>query len=201
MIARYYETLLNIATFGGYRFFINQVIKDIKIRPSDQIIDLGAGSGYNACFMVKYLSIKGRILGLEIGEEMISRFQKKCSRYSNVNIQSMRIDEFLPFSDEFDKALISFVLHGFPHEVRKRVIENALKVLRPGGEFFILDYGEFSVEKIPVYFRLPFKAIECKYAYDYLKRDWKSILLELGFSRAEEINYFKGFARLLKAVK
>jgi len=43
MIARYYETLLNIATFGGYRFFINQVIKDIKIRPSDQIIDLGAG--------------------------------------------------------------------------------------------------------------------------------------------------------------
>jgi len=85
--------------------------------------------------MAKYLSIKGRILGLEIGKEMISRFQKQCVRYPNVNIQNMRIDKFLPFSDEFDKALISFVLHGLPHEVRKRVIKNALKILRPGGEF------------------------------------------------------------------
>jgi len=79
--------------------------------------------------MAKYLSIKGRILGLEIGKEMISRFQKQCVRYPNVNIQNMRIDKFLPFSDEFDKALISFVLHGLPHEVRKRVIKNALKIL------------------------------------------------------------------------
>ncbi len=201
LTARYYETLLNIASLGGYKFFINQVIKDIKIEPSDQIIDLGAGSGYNDCFMVKYLSNKGRILALEIGEEMISRFKKKCSRYLNVSIQKMRIDEPLPFSDEFDKVLISFVLHGFPHEVRERVIKNAFKVLNRGGEFFILDYGEFALEKIPVYFRLPFKAIECKYAYDYLERDWKGILLDQGFSHTEEKNYLKGFVRLLKAVK
>jgi len=60
--------------------------------------------------MAKYLSIKGRILGLEIGKEMISRFQKQCVRYPNVNIQNMRIDEFIPFSDEFDKALISLAM-------------------------------------------------------------------------------------------
>jgi len=44
--------------------------------------------------MAKYFSIKGRILGLEIGKEMISRFQKQCVRYPNVNIQNMGIDEF-----------------------------------------------------------------------------------------------------------
>jgi SAM-dependent methyltransferase len=151
--------------------------------------------------LIAYLSNKGRILALEIGEEMISRFKKKCSRYLNVSIQKMRIDEPLPFFDEFDKVLISFVLHGFPHEVRERVIKNAFKVLNRGGEFFILDYGEFALEKIPVYFRLPFKAIECKYAYDYLERDWKGILLDQGFSHTEEKNYLKGFVRLLKAVK
>ena len=199
--ARYYETLLNIATFGGYRLFIDRVVRDIKIKPSDQIIDFGAGTGYNDCFILKYLSNEGRIVGLEIGEVMISRFKKRCNKYPNVGIQRMRIDKSLPFSDEFNKVLISFVLHGFPHETRMAVIKNALKVLSLGGELFILDYGEFSCNEMPFYFRIPFRAIECKYAYDYLKRDWKKILLEYGFSATEEIVYLNGFVRLLKAVK
>jgi ubiquinone/menaquinone biosynthesis C-methylase UbiE len=200
-IARHYEILLNLFTFGGYRFFINRAIRDMQIKPSDHIIDFGAGSGYNDCFMARYLSSEGRILGLDIGEEMIARFNKQCSQYPNLEIKNKRIDEPLSYSNAFDKALISFVLHGLPHEVRKRVINNALHVLKPGGEFYILDYGEFSCNEIPLYFRLPFKAIECKYAYDYLERDWKSILLEHGFSHTQEINYLQGFARLLKAIK
>jgi demethylmenaquinone methyltransferase/2-methoxy-6-polyprenyl-1,4-benzoquinol methylase len=201
LTARYYETLLNMGTLGGYRHFINTAVRDMKINPTDKIIDLGAGSGYNDCFMAKYLTSEGKILGLDIGEDMIARFHKQCRRYPNIEIKNMRIDETLPFEDEFDKVLISFVLHGIPHESRKKVISNALKVLKPEGEFFVLDYGEFSYKKLPFYFRLPFKAIECKYAYDYLERDWEKILLELGFSHTEEINYFKGFVRLLKAIK
>lgn len=45
------------------------------------------------------------------------------------------------------------------------------------------------------------KKIECKYAFDYIKRDWKGILKENGFDSFTEAFYFKNYVRLLKAVK
>jgi ubiquinone/menaquinone biosynthesis C-methylase UbiE len=200
-IALYYENILNLVTIGKYSTLIKKAIKEMKIQADDRIIDLGAGTGYNACMMVRYLAERGSILGLDIGEEMIYKFREKCIKYPNVKIEKRRIDRPLPYDEEFDKALISFVIHGFPHEIRKDVIKNALRLLKPGGEFFILDYGEFDYRNLPVYLRIPFTMIECRYAYDYLERDWKEILLDSGFRKVEASNYINGFVRLLKGIK
>jgi demethylmenaquinone methyltransferase/2-methoxy-6-polyprenyl-1,4-benzoquinol methylase len=55
--------------------------------------------------------------------------------------------------------------------------------------------------KMPALHRFIFKKIECKYAFDYIERDWKTILKEAGFNHFEEYLYFKNYVRLLKAVK
>jgi ubiquinone/menaquinone biosynthesis C-methylase UbiE len=200
-IATHYEKILNLATIGKYSSLIREAIRDMEIQADDRIIDLGAGTGYNACIMAEYLSDKGSILGLDIGEEMIYKFTEKCISYPNVVIEDKRIDEPLTYNEEFDKALISFVIHGFPHEIREEVIKNVLRILKPGGEFFILDYGEFDYLNLPIYLRIPFKMIECNYAYDYLERDFKEILINSGFRKVEAIDYFNGFVRLLKGIK
>ena len=59
--ARHYDNLMDIITFGKYSSFIEDAIKLMKIRPDDRIIDLGAGTGRNACLMMKYLSEKRKI--------------------------------------------------------------------------------------------------------------------------------------------
>ncbi len=200
-VAQYYEQLLNIVTFGRYRVLINDVIRRMEIKNDEQIIDLGAGTGYNACFMAKYLSDKGKVLGLDIGDTMIARFKEKCKNYPELEIKKMRIDKSLPFEEEFDKAFISFVIHGLPHSSRKKVIHNVMQVLKTGGIFYILDYGEFDYKELPFYLRIPFEKIECKYAFDYIKRPWKKILKDSGFEEIEAINYYNGFVRLLMARK
>jgi demethylmenaquinone methyltransferase/2-methoxy-6-polyprenyl-1,4-benzoquinol methylase len=43
--------------------------------------------------------------------------------------------------------------------------------------------------------------MECKYAFDFIKRDWKNILEEYGFDNFTENFYFKKYVRLLKAEK
>ncbi|MCD6457047.1 MAG: class I SAM-dependent methyltransferase, partial [Methanophagales archaeon] len=77
---------------------------------------------------------------------------------------------------KFDKVFISFVLHGFPQDVREKVINRVFEVLKEGGIFFVLDYNEFSLSKMPFYAMIPFKLIECPYAFDFIKRDWREIL-------------------------
>lgn len=101
----------------------------------------------------------------------------------------------------YDKVFISFVFHGFPHEVRDTVIQNALNHLKPGGSFFILDFAEFDMDKMPLFHRFIFKKIECKYAFDFIKRDWKDILKGYGFENFSEHFYLKKYIRLLKSVK
>jgi len=200
-MARHYDFLLDIATFGRYRLFIEKAIGLTAIRPKDKILDLGTGTGRNACLMRKYLSKQGKFIGIDISKEMISQFKKRCANFPNVKIIHSRVDQSLPFREEFDKVFISFVLHGFPQDVREGIIKSVYKVLKRNGIFFILDYNEFSYKTTPFYLRVPFKLIECPYAFDFIKRDWKQILANHNFSGFEEFSLFKNYVRLLKAKK
>jgi demethylmenaquinone methyltransferase/2-methoxy-6-polyprenyl-1,4-benzoquinol methylase len=81
------------------------------------------------------------------------------------------------------------------------VIQNALKHLKKGGAFYILDYSEFDIHSMPFHHRIVFKRVECKYAFDFIKRDWKAILKEHGFDEFNEHFYLKKYVRLLQAIK
>ncbi len=199
--ARYYDKLMNIITLGRYSSFIEEAIKLMKIRPLDKILDLGAGTGRNACLMMKYLSKEGELIGTDISGEMISQFKKKCTSFPHAKIIYARVDQSLPFEEKFDKVFISFVLHGFPHDTRETIIDNAYKALKKNGGFYILDWNEFDLKSLPFPQRTFFKFIECPYAFDFVGRDWKKILVEEGFTAFEEHFFFSKFIRLLKARK
>ncbi|HHE37606.1 MAG TPA: class I SAM-dependent methyltransferase [Candidatus Cloacimonetes bacterium] len=199
--AKFYDSILNFATFGGYSLFIKKAIKSINLIQNDKVVDFGAGTGRNALLMNKYLSGKSEILGLEISESMIKQFKKKTKNHQNINVINQRIDQPFELDKKFDKVFVSFVFHGFPFEVQKNIIQNAFNALNENGEFIILDFNEFVTDETPFYFRIPFKIIECKYAFDYVERDWKPILSEFGFGEFREKTFLKKHIRLLKAKK
>jgi len=199
--AKHYDTIMNIVSFGFYAKFIGNALSKFEIKDEDYILDLGCGTGRNACLMRNYLNEKGFILGLDVSEGMGKQFIEKCKNFKNVSFRNQRID--LPFSleDKFDKVFISFVLHGFPHEVRETIINNAYENLKIGGTFWILDFNEFALIDMPFYYRILFVTIECPYAFDFIERDWKKILKKSGFNNFIERLYLKSYVRLLAATK
>ena len=110
------------------------------------------------------------------------------------------MDEPLPYEGEFDKVFIAFVLHGFIQEDRLRIVANAHRALRPGGEFVILDYAHFDPAKSPWPVRVAFR-IECPLATDFALRDWEAILRGHGFAEFRTHPYYLGYVRLLAARK
>ena len=196
-----YDKLMNIASFGKYKGFINKAIKDLGIKPNEKILDMGCGTGRNILLMNKYLSDDSLLTGLDISEDMEKQFNFNCKQFSNIKFINKRIDQPFELDQKFDKVFISFVIHGFPHEIRKIIIKNAYTNLKPGGTFNILDFSEFDMNKMPFHHRFIFKKIECKYAFDFIEKDWKSILKEYGFDNFNEIFYLKKYIRLLKAEK
>ncbi len=201
LIAKYYDNVMNFVSMGAYKSFIKRVIKEINIQPEDQILDLGCGTGRNAKLMSRYLNDKGHITGLDISENMEKQFLNKFKDDKRVKFINKRIDQPFDMLQTFDKVLISFVIHGFPNEVRNSVIQNAANHLKPGGNLFILDFAEFDLDEIPGLHRFIFKKVECVYAFDYIKRDWKDILKSHGFENFTEHFHLRKYVRLLKGVK
>ena len=200
-IAKHYDKLMDIITLDRYSSFIRKALRLMGIQSADKILDLGAGTGRNACLMMRYFASRGELIGLDISKEMISQFKKNCADFSNIKIINARIDQDLVYERCFDKVFISFVLHGFPQKARNQIIRNTFKALKKDGEFFILDYNEFSLNEIPFYLRIAFKLMECPYAFDFIEKDWKEILSLRGFSDFREHLFFSGYIRLLKGVK
>lgn len=200
-IAKNYDKVMNTASFGMYKGFIKKAIKDMNIQPGDHIMDLGCGTGRNAKLMCSYLNEKGHITGLDISESMEKQFLNTLKGDNRVKFINKRIDQAFDLQVMFDKVFISFVIHGFPHEIRSTVIQNVFNHLKPGGSFYILDFAEFDMDKMPALHRFIFKKFECKYAFDYIRRDWKGILTENSFGNFTEVFYLKKYVRLLRAVK
>lgn len=198
--ARYYDLLMNTITGGTYPFFIRNAIREMHIQPGDNILVFGAGTGRNMDLMDKYLSGKGRIIGLDVGPEMLEQAQRRFADHPYITIEKQRIEEPLPYQGEFDKVFISFVLHGFIQEDRLKTIANAQRALRPGGEFIILDYNEFDLKQSPWTVRFVFK-MECPLATDFIGRDLQAILREQGFDEFRVHPHYLGYVRLLSARK
>jgi demethylmenaquinone methyltransferase/2-methoxy-6-polyprenyl-1,4-benzoquinol methylase len=198
--ARHYDLFMNTITGGTYPFFIRRSVQEMRIQPDDKILVLGAGTGRNISLMNKYLSDEARVLGLDIGPEMLEQAQRRFADHPSVSIEDQRIDESLPYQGEFDKVFISFVLHGFIQEDRLKIIANAQRALRPGGEFIILDYNEFDLERSPRLVQFIFK-MECPLATDFIGRDLQTTLREQGFDKFRTHPHYFGYVRLLAARK
>ena len=196
-----YDKLMNVASLGFYRGFIRRAIQAVNIQPEDKILDLGCGTGRNACLMAKYLGDDGEIIGLDVSAIMEKQFNRKCADFLNVEFRQQRIDEPFSLFEQFDKIFISFVIHGFPHEVRQVILKNVFDHLKPSGALLILDYAEFDRNKMPLLFRYIFNTIECRYAFDFIGRDWKQILADFNFHDFKEHFFAQNYVRLLKAVK
>ncbi|MCD6579449.1 class I SAM-dependent methyltransferase [bacterium] len=212
--AKFYDFLLNLISFGIYGKFIKKAIGKMDISPSDKILDLGCGSGKNDLLMRKYLN-EGFIVGLDIGDDMIKVFKKRTKNINNIDLIKNRIDKsFNIYKNNgtytlennedkilFNKAFISFVIHGLPQESRLEVIKNAYNNLETGGKFFILDYTQRPLKENPRSFQILFKKVECKYAFDYIERDIEKDLKDIGFTDIQKKTFFKGSINLLSGLK
>ncbi len=198
-VARQYDTLLNLVSLGKYSAFIRNAIQKMNIQPEDKIADFGCGTGRNACLMAEYINSSGKIVGLDIGDEMVEQFEQNCEQFPNVNVKKQRIDEPINFEEKFDKVLLSFVFHGFPDDKKEIIIENVKNALKVGGSLFLLDWEEFDLSKKSFLFQWAFKKFECRLAQDYLKVNWKERLAVWGFGNFGEHLFFKNNVRLLRA--
>ncbi len=136
-----YDLLAPIMTLGLERRFHHLVIEQLALRGEEQVLDIGCGTGTLTRDIANALSNKSRSLciGLDAAEEMV-----KIARYKSSKIPNIRFDaaiaEELPYpSGKFDAVVSTFFFHHIHFELKKEVLAEVARVLKPGGRLVVVD--------------------------------------------------------------
>jgi ubiquinone/menaquinone biosynthesis C-methylase UbiE len=110
-----------------------------KIKEGDTIIDLGSGAGNDAFVARKLAGEKGKIIGIDFTEQMISRARDNAEKLglNNVEFRQGDIEDMPVTSSKADVIVSNCVLNLVPN--KHKVFSEIYRVLKPGGHFSISD--------------------------------------------------------------
>ncbi|MFD2721645.1 class I SAM-dependent methyltransferase [Hymenobacter monticola] len=116
------------------------LVKELKLKPTDVVADIGAGTGFFSFQLAKKVP-KGEVLAVDIQPEMITSLQanKRTLKVTNVRpVLGTTTNPALP-ADSVDLVLIVDAYHEFDHPREMgRAIRRALK---PGtGRLALVEY-------------------------------------------------------------
>jgi ubiquinone/menaquinone biosynthesis C-methylase UbiE/rhodanese-related sulfurtransferase len=118
-----------------------QMILEAKLQPGDFVLDLASGTGADAFTASPFIGDTGKIIGIDIAENMVATANQKARArgVANCEFQVMDGEELTFKSGMFDVAVSKWGLMYFPdcHKALKEV----LRVLKPGGRLSALVLG------------------------------------------------------------
>lgn len=84
------------------------------------------------------------VLGLDLSPDMLMLAGRRIKRRGLANVQLHTGDcTRMPFDEStFDAVTASYGLHEMPADVRRAAVDEAFRVLRPGGCLFVIDWDE-----------------------------------------------------------
>jgi arsenite methyltransferase len=159
------------------------------IKEGDTVLDLGSGAGMDAFIAAKKVGDEGRVIGVDITEEMIERARSIAARHGFTNVEFRHGDiEDLPVdTGSVDVILSNCVINLAPD--KSKVFSEAYRVLRPGGSMYISDM--VLIEELTEEQKNDKKLITGCIGGAILKDDYLKLILDAGFV-VERVNETQG---------
>ena len=116
------------------------LIEALKLRPGEVVADIGAGSGYFSWRIGLLLAPAGKVLAVDIQQEMLDLLMRNMAKRRVRNVEPVLgtiTDPKLP-AEAVDTVLMVDVYHEFDHPYE--MVEAMLRGLKPGGRIVFVEY-------------------------------------------------------------
>lgn len=114
------------------------------INRGETVVDVGSGSGFDSLIASKMVGADGRVVGIDMTEEMLAKARDGATRIEATNVEFREgFAEDLPLPDDYADMVISNGVLNLTLDKVETLREWA-RILRPGGR---LQVGDILVER------------------------------------------------------
>ncbi len=161
-----------------------------SLKEGERVLDLGSGGGFDCFLAAKKVGKTGKVIGVDMTSEMLdkARANARKGKYTNVEFRLGEIEN-LPVADSSVDVIISnCVINLSPN--KKRVFEEAYRVLAPNGRLMVSDI--VILEELPEAVQKSVEAYGACVAGAEIKSRYLGLIEQAGFQDVkvvEETNF------------
>jgi arsenite methyltransferase len=154
-----------------------------SLRTGETVLDLGSGGGFDCFIAAKQVGPTGRVIGVDMTAEMITRARANAEKVKAANVE-FRLGEIehLPVADGSVDAILSNCVVNLSPE-KSNVFREAFRVLKPGGRIALSDI--VAIAPIPEPLREQAAALAGCIAGAAPIEDVRRMLVEAGFAKVK----------------
>jgi ubiquinone/menaquinone biosynthesis C-methylase UbiE len=155
-----------------------------------RMIDVGCGTGRFLDF-VKQAWPRLPVLGLDLSHAYIRHARRHLERWSCVNLIVANAEAIPAHDNSCDAVTSIFMLHELPPKVRRIVIGEAARVLKPGGRLILVDSLQRGDE--PAYDAMLESFPQCyhePYYHSYISEDFASVVRPYGLAHRRSLKAY-----------
>ncbi len=136
-----YDRHSNLMGMGVSGSNSRMIVEMAKIKAGDRVLDVGCGSGNLTLAASKSAGHSGSVYGIDPSPEMIAVARQKAQGSGLKAAFDVGLIEQLAFPDAaFEVVICRLMLHHLPDDLKRRGFAEILRVLKPGGLFFAVDF-------------------------------------------------------------
>ena len=134
------EWLVNLILWGNFGRLRDAALDALGARLEGRSLQVACVYGDLIPRLAARVAEGGRLDVVDVLPIQLQNLARKLPRRSTVQLIHGDSAALPQKSASYDRALLFFLLHEQPEEVRRKTIAEALRVVKPGGRLVIIDY-------------------------------------------------------------